>query len=353
MMVTMVLMLVITLIVLGFAQVSRRELRQSLDRQLSAQAFMAAESGVNDARHALARTLADGREVQDKTECETSPTPANAASNPYAANPVIDADNDIAYTCLLVTTKAEDIFQPVSADCTSSVIPLRPETGAIGTININWQLSERPAAISSCPAAVPASGSFPNSGSWACPYGVLRIDLVPIDTNVLKRGDLMANQRAAFLYPTRAVGSPTLDYATARGRVAPMSCTLDGCSIRITGVSGSNDYAMRVSAIYNAGNLTVTADDSSGNPLTLTGAQAVVDSTGKAQDVLRRVQVRFFIIPAGDNANGNYALQSVSSICKRFSVITGANTFSIPGDIQGQDNVNNPMCKSGTYNPAP
>ena len=47
--VTMNLMIVISLIVLGFAQISRRNQRQSLDRQLSTQAFYAAETAVNDA----------------------------------------------------------------------------------------------------------------------------------------------------------------------------------------------------------------------------------------------------------------------------------------------------------------
>jgi Tfp pilus assembly protein PilX len=48
-MVTMILMIVISLIVVGFAQISRRNQRQALDRQLSTQAFYAAETGVNDA----------------------------------------------------------------------------------------------------------------------------------------------------------------------------------------------------------------------------------------------------------------------------------------------------------------
>ena len=49
-MMTLVIMLVISLIVIGIAQLSRREQRQALDNQLSTQAFYAAESGVNDAQ---------------------------------------------------------------------------------------------------------------------------------------------------------------------------------------------------------------------------------------------------------------------------------------------------------------
>jgi Tfp pilus assembly protein PilX len=73
-MVTMLLMLVITLIVLGFAQVSRREQIQTLDRQLSAQAFFAAESGVNDAISVIKQRLAQGLPISDKTACSTNPS---------------------------------------------------------------------------------------------------------------------------------------------------------------------------------------------------------------------------------------------------------------------------------------
>src|SRR3954464_6641054 len=51
--IVMILMLVITLIVIGFAQVTRRNSREALDRQLSSQAFYAAESGVNVTTNAI------------------------------------------------------------------------------------------------------------------------------------------------------------------------------------------------------------------------------------------------------------------------------------------------------------
>ncbi|HET6924792.1 MAG TPA: pilus assembly PilX N-terminal domain-containing protein, partial [Candidatus Saccharimonadales bacterium] len=52
-MVTLVMIIVITLIVIGFAQVVRRNQRETLDRQLSTQAYYAAETGINDAYKAM------------------------------------------------------------------------------------------------------------------------------------------------------------------------------------------------------------------------------------------------------------------------------------------------------------
>jgi Tfp pilus assembly protein PilX len=54
-MVTMILMVVLSLIVIGFAQIARRNSRQSLDRQLSTSAFYAAEAGVNDVRDLITK----------------------------------------------------------------------------------------------------------------------------------------------------------------------------------------------------------------------------------------------------------------------------------------------------------
>ena len=87
-------MLVISLIVLGFAQIARRNQRQSLDRQLSTQAFYAAETGVNDA----ANLVKSAASVPAKTSC------TDTGGGFYSALPSsnIDATNKVTYTCLMV-----------------------------------------------------------------------------------------------------------------------------------------------------------------------------------------------------------------------------------------------------------
>lgn len=61
-MVVTIIMIVLTLIVLAFARLVQREQVQTLDRQLNAQAFYAAESGINDAVRELSAnpTLSTG-----------------------------------------------------------------------------------------------------------------------------------------------------------------------------------------------------------------------------------------------------------------------------------------------------
>jgi hypothetical protein len=99
-----------------------------------------------------------------------------------------------------------------------------------------------------------------------------------------------------------------------------------------------------MSALYASGAVDITATCLCGSPVVFNNAQIQIDATGKAQDVLRRVQVRLPMSLPGKTPD--YAIQSGSSICKRFSVTT--NYFNIPNDIVGQDDLKNPMCRPMT-----
>ncbi len=342
--VTMVMMLVISIIVLGFAQVSRREARQSLDRQLSQQAFFAAESGVNDARSVIYDNLAKGKGVVEKNYCQTDPSDTN-----YKFNPTIDSEHDVAYTCLLVTSKLKNLhITPLSAGGDSVVLPLQPTTATpIDTLHINWRPLSGPqtaAQLTKCvTASLPAAGAFPQSGAstWQCPYGTLRVDIVPTDT--LSRAALQSSQKTFILYPsTGAAGKQT--YSSSDGAIALMKCTVaDSCNIDIQTMNGGQNYAIRVSAMYASGSVDLSATDAAGQDILLKNAQVLIDVTGRAQDVLRRIQVRLPVTPSGKTPD--YAVESASSVCKRF--VLNDTYFQIPGDIAGQD-PNNPLCKAAT-----
>ncbi|HSH18090.1 MAG TPA: pilus assembly PilX N-terminal domain-containing protein [Candidatus Saccharimonadales bacterium] len=337
-MVTMVLMMVISLIVLGFAQMSRRESRQALDRSLSTQAFLAAETGVNDARQAIRAALATGATVPDKTECRRA-----SGASPYAPfDPVLDAGGDVSYSCLLVSTLLQDIVQMVAADGSAATIPLHPVNGnIIGRLHLKWSLPERPSEtdLDLCLDEVPGGGidSFPKAADWQCPYGVLRLDLVPTDN--LKREQLIANNRVAFIYPVRGEGTASKDYADLNGVVTPMNCTVDACSMDITGMDTFSQYSLRASGIYSGASLEITAENAFGKSLLLADAQALIDVTGRANGVLRRIQARSSLV---NGSSTSAAIQSGSSICKRFGITP--DEFRVPGDIIGQD-TNNPLCR--------
>src|ERR1700722_1988557 len=55
--IALVIIVVIALITVGFAQLSRREQQTALDKQLANQAYYAAESGVNDTYYLIQNAL--------------------------------------------------------------------------------------------------------------------------------------------------------------------------------------------------------------------------------------------------------------------------------------------------------
>jgi len=331
----MIMMIVISLIVLGFAQVSRREQRQSLDRQLSAQAFFAAESGVNDVRDIISK-LPAGTDIPEKTSCDEQDV--------YTTNPNIDLAKQVSYTCLLVSARLNDIKADLEADGDSKTETLQSAGAPIKTMHIKWVPATAPPQSdvnSKCKPTVPASANFErnvSSGGWNCPYGVLRMDIVPTDS--LSRSNLTVNQKTMFMYPTSAFGSGSQDYSASGGTVPAMKCTAAaGCNIYITNMPpGVSSYALRLNAIYVGGTFDITATDAGGTSVELKNAQVLVDATGKAQDVLRRIQVRLPLVQSGKTPD--YAIESASSVCKRFQ--TDSNNFRILG-IKGQD-ANNPLC---------
>jgi Tfp pilus assembly protein PilX len=326
-MTTMVLMIVISLIVLGFAQLSRRNQRETLDRQLSSQAFYAAESGVNDVRELIQDELNSGTPtIPEKSGCTDTGTGGFYAS----LNPTIDASTNVAYTCLLVDPSPETLrYSDIGT--TSTVIPLISASGTgISRVNLNWQskvTGSNPAA--SCPTGT--SGVFESTGDWDCGYGILRIDLVPT-TGSLNADSLRTNTMTVFAVPQNNVGTNTTSYGTstnANNRVG-VRCNSTQCNLEVTGL-GQNSYYMRVSSIYHSSALQVGAENAGGNPLELTGAQAVVDATGKAQDVLRRIQVHVPLRASSENQLSDYAIQTTDSICKRFAVMDGYFDSSVNG----------------------
>lgn len=323
-MVTMILMIVMSLIVIGFAQVSRRNQRVTLDRQLSTQAFYAAESGVNDARNILNQALKDGRQLSSKKSCTDTGT-----GNFYGGlTPNISAG--VSYSCLLVDVSPKQLsFDDISTKGT--IIPLITENGNnLSSVKLAWQPKTGAAAPNAnCPVGI--DREFSPTADWDCNYGVLRVDLVPVS------GSRSADQygtdsKTYFVMPFRSGGVSPVANTSSRTFGAP--CTAAGCEVTINGLN-TNQYYMRVSSVYLDHSLKVTATDTNNAPAELIGSQVVVDSTGKAQDVLRRIQVHMPITGSGSyNQLPDNALQSTDSVCKRYSVMQDyfSNGSEVAGD---------------------
>jgi Tfp pilus assembly protein PilX len=307
---TMVMMIVISLIVLGFAQLSRRSVTETTNDLLSTQAYYAAESGINDADHAIVNGAT-------YNTADTSSCTQFATDN--SLNTTLNGSGT-GYTCLNVNPTPSNLqvsLSPTSDAQVLSIDTIDSNNNAVapGSLTLTWTpISGSSASLTTCPTT-----SLPASTSWNCPFDLLRFDLVPVDT--VSRSALVSNTMAAFVLPSNG-GAGSIAYSTANGQVTlgTANCTTAGltplCSLTITGLSAQK-YAMRLTAIYGS-STTATITPANAND-ELANGQTIIDATGQAQDVLRRVEVR---VPAGPsrNSNDNYAIESNGPICKHYGV---------------------------------
>lgn len=320
-----ILMVLLTLVVIGFSKAMQREQRQSLDRQLSTQAFYAAETAVNDVYRNIASI------TTDKTDCNVG-----AGAPAWMNNGRVDsADPNVSYTCVKIDASPESLeFNNGSINTqTSKIFPVQSAGGQdIRDIRFSWTGSDGTnnaiPACSSNPSILPATRSNQ--------IPILRVDITEVPTtNTLNRIDLIDESMHLYLYPQGAgcpgvVTSITESTNIApgdKGRVIPVRCDLVGgenrCTLEVqslqAGGPSSQRYYVRVKSIYTNANLIVTGTTVQGNAsIQFVGAQVLVDSTGKAADVLRRIQVRLNSSPTYPVPE--YVYQATDGICKQMLV---------------------------------
>ncbi len=330
----MVLMVVISLIVIGFAQFSRRNQRTTMDRQLSTQAFYAAETGVNDTRKLFKDKIAAGNGVNipDKSDCQ-----GDGPGNYYSSlNYDIDAAKGIKYSCLLVDAAPKQLsYSNVSTPSTTA--PLISDSGNFTTISFEVQAKNNTTPMNNCQTQLNLT---PVSG-WNCGYGVLRFDLMPTDGTL--SFDTMKNNTMTVFGMALNAGTPAV---TARStipftpgptnpyKLSRLDCNNTKCYVTVTGLTASS-YYLRVSSIYKPVSIKITGTTVGGAAAKFRGAQAIIDSTGKSNDVLRRIQVSVPIQSASQNELADYAIQTTDSICKQFAVMNGFSVNSANASVTG------------------
>jgi Tfp pilus assembly protein PilX len=324
--VTMILMIVITIIVLGFAQNARRELRSQLDRQLSTQAFYAAESGVNDAQKAIRDVTFSG----SKTNC----LPDGSSFFPANSNKI--DGTDVMYTCLLIDSSPDSLNYGRVSSKKATTSEIKSNGGNMATMTINWKCTKDIAADPDCVPDTGFNGKFPPGANWKQGgndiLGVLRTSITDLSGG-FSRASLNANTITSFLYPHNGAGTPNWPSGpvnqASQGEIINGACAGTECTVTIS-MNGRNHIYLNLVSIYKDSDVTITAHDSGGGLLRLSGAQVKVDATGKAVDVLRRIQVRIPISPPAAVPAPIYAVQSVNGICKTLEVAPGNDPGSDP-----------------------
>lgn len=320
--VTMIMMIVITLIVLGFAEIARNEQRNSLDDQLSAQAYYAAESGVNNARAIINKALASGGSAQSTSQCNEAP---------YDTASSIDATHNVSYTCVIVDGAPTSLNYTVGYG--SSVVPLISASGNFNTLTLSWNVpTGLKSTAANCYSNIgnlhdnPIAANAVGNGQWPCHYPILRVDL--LDANGGLSRATWANKTSTMFFVPFNSGVVNNNVALgANGTAVPARCNSSSCTANITGLGGVT-YYMRLTTLYLENSALVI----SAGGKKFVGAQATIDSTGKAQDVLRRVLVAADLTDANAYNLPSAAIVSRDSVCKRFAVTNGG-FFEVYNDV--------------------
>jgi hypothetical protein len=344
--ITLVLITVLALMTIGFAQLARREQQNALTKQLASQANYAAETGINDAVKLIQHNIitdGNGTDCLDlSTYPDTSVSPARTYTN--VISPPIA--NDISYSCASIKTKLPDLVKdPLPSGTGWTIIfktdPTKPQ---LKSIDINWESTSPTGKV-----LRPTLGVNPIGSSWNSP-AVLQVSITPIRIifGTASLSDMRNQTFTTTLYPINSASSTSYIARGVRliggcnGTISNCKATID--NLDTSGVPAGGSYLVHVLALYDDSKVTINAANSVGavpTHLNFEGAQAIVDVTGRAHEVLKRLRVR---VPLNGSSAAetipNYAIEA-QDICKRITTEPNANHF-IKADNSGDAGAGDP-----------
>jgi Tfp pilus assembly protein PilX len=371
---TIFFMLLVTVITLGFIQITATEQQQALNNDLSASALASAQSGIEDGKRAVLKYVSLTNPTDRATYYSQMTAPNSSNCNSITGsqigtdlglsttgNVVNNAQINQAYSCLTINLHSPDFLSESSAG-KSQLVPLRAVGNNYQQIRVSWHLLSATVGQDGdgLPGATPgvapyyAAGPllYPANDSPTLPVGwselgypaYLRVQLYGYPSSgSFTRNDLTQRSRSALLVPAQS-GTPattpinlgTVDpnpgaFATAEITPRTIQCQSTpasnlgtyACTALLelpTGAafaSTANTYFLRVTPIYGATHFRVALVNG-GSEVNFDQVQPIVDATGRAADVFRRIQARVMV-----NAANNYpefAAEVAGDICKNMQV---------------------------------
>lgn len=354
--------LFVTIITVSFVSLMIRGQQQALSADLSNSAYDSALTGVEDAKQVLLKYRQCLRTMSAYTNCpaivssfgnpscgmvkealvgsdDGKETLIESKSESVAAGPGNSSSLDQAYTCVQIDY-LNDFKETELADGESELIPIDSRGERFTKVRISWfQKSQgMPSTLVNRTNTL-----MPDKDTWdrATPP-ILRTQLIQHGTS-FNSGDFDADQtngsntKTAFLYPLGGFTVPTVidlnavdnRSATAPGLKSPepINCRADRyaggeqypCVAEFglpdpTGSATNRSLYLQLQPLYNGAKIRVELIDSSGTVVQMVAP--TIDSTGRANDLFRRVKV-------GVSFNGDYPKATFDvrgNLCKDFWV---------------------------------
>ena len=361
--------LLLSVITVSFVSLINRDKVQSTDNELSQSAYDAALAGVEDAKRVVSACMSGNStacQALESDSCQTiyeSQVIASSNTDETLIQSVSGAGEDInqAYTCVKASLDSDDVLYELPVD-QSFMIPIRA-SGSVRTIKIEWQ---RPADAG---ISEPLNNSHDGECSgtqllckiadWGNVPSILRTQLIT-PGNQVNLSNLDDTNRGAtlFLYPnTQLLGSADQEFAQASAPrytsgasgdslksvtscsnsrfIAGYACAAD---IRLSSTIPANNRLsfIKISSLYRGASIRVSLMNAAGDRVSFRQVQPIVDSTGRANDVFRRVEARLSTLADATYPYGPVDItgpdSSSGSLCKNFFV-----TSSTSGNNDGLD----------------
>jgi len=333
-------MLLITIVTLGFLRIMLNDQQQASAADLSKSAYDSSLAGIEDAKRAL---------IYYRTVCATSDTAAcsdlrnriNSGTCNAGLSDVVtvtpnkevmvqqqqsgnDDQLNQAYTCVKINLETDDYLGTIQAN-SSKIIPLSG-TKNFSSVTVEWysadDLGTNSTAVNLLPDASLAQPLYLQSNWVASRPSLLRTQLMQFGSNfALGSFDAasasMANSNAntLFLYPTGTSGSARSvkdswsftgedirQFPTGSPQPTRCSGNLSGggyaCRVTLTlpqAVGQNNDNRtayLRLTPLYNSSHFRVILGDGA----KFSAIQPSIDSTGRANDLYRRVEARVDLV---------------------------------------------------------
>lgn len=316
-----IMIIVLGLLVVGFAQLTRREQQSALNKQLATQAYYAAETGINDVKKMIKNGDINTANGLNEDKCLTG----GVIDNLKKVNPSTGAE----YTCAIVNTLPKDLkFTGVNpSESKVSDFQAVNDSGApvtLGSLTITW--------TSEGATSIPSGSSFLPKGDWNSNNhpSVLQFSLTPYQENSLSRDSLKSATATGIFYPAASTGS--VNYSgingVKAGEIVKSSKNGNQFSVTIDSISSpaGDRHLVHFINYYVKSDIVITGKDTSGNDIYFKDAQIMIDITGKARNVLKRLQVRIPGESIQPSSMPGYALEA-QNICKRLKTTPNSTSF--------------------------
>lgn len=273
-----IMSIILCLLSIGFATLSRNDQLQTLDKTLSFQATYAAETAINTIQQAYQANP----NFQQNSNCsnDTQSSLNTALSKAFTDN---NSSALVKITCLIWTDQLLSL-QNSSLSGIPWLVPIIPSAGVITRLEIKWQ-----------PITAPGNLNLNNHSTSQLTLN--NGNLPTIRIAAAESGDI-SNAGIIYINPA-SVSNPTASIAAGInntgtitnaqcGNSKPWQCIVYLNLNQFTHGSWTSGW-LSITSLNGSSSVTVSAFDQSGNSVVLEGAQVKVDATAESQDVIKRL----------------------------------------------------------------